>query len=322
MMTLFIRFFSLLALLTASSAAFAQDTTAVVSDTLDVEVDVSVDNGEARIAYGAAIERAQEVAAAGTSEGFQAAAEAYLEAVEIAENSGDDELIVNVGSLREAAVAALSDAGAIEIAASSFASAGSIFLQAADIAALIDNPAIQAQVTANAGTAFIQAEDFARAAEAFGTAFEIQPDDLDHLFYYAVSLRNNGQVDESVEAFVDLATRADEAGDEANLTRANETAGRIFLAAARDEIQAQNYRAAITELDRAAQFLSEDDANLNTFYANAYYRIGVGQVQSEQYSSARSSLQQAQRYARTAGRDQIVQGAQQQLDYIQQIQSN
>lgn len=316
-MTLF-RLFSLLALVAFATGAFAQDTTAVAVDT----VEVSTDNGEARVAYGEAIERAQTAAATGTVDGYRAAADAYLSAIEIADNSGDSELIVNVGSLREAAVAALADAGAIEIAASSFASAGELFLQAADLAAEIDNGSIQAQVTANAGTAFIQAEDFGRAAEAFSAAAELQPENLDHLFYYAVALRNDGQLDESVDAFSDLAARAEAAGDDANLTRANETAGRIFLAAARDEIQAQNFRAAITELDRAAQFLPEDDANLNTFYANAYYRIGVSQVQGEQFSAARTSLQRAQQHARTAGRDQIVQAAQAQLDYIQQVQSN
>jgi tetratricopeptide (TPR) repeat protein len=89
---------------------------------------------------------------------------------------------------------------------------------------------------------------------------------------------------------------------------------------ARDAIQAQNWRGAIAALDQAARFLPANDANLNTFYANAYYRLGVQQVQAEQWAAARTSLQRAQQHARTAGRDQIVQGAQQQLDYIRQVQ--
>jgi tetratricopeptide (TPR) repeat protein len=278
------------------------------------------DNGDARAQYGAAVEEAQAAAAQGTVDGYVAAGDAYVRAAEVAEASGDDELTVNVRAAREAAVRSYVDAGSHYASQSAFADAGAQFLRASELAGLIGDEALQARVTGNAGTAFIQAEDFEQAATLFEQASALNPENLDYAYLHAVAIRGMGDSDAALAAFADVAARAEAAGDAENMRKSNEAAGRMHLATARDAIQAQNWRSAIQALDEAAAFLPEDDANLNTFYANAYYRQGVSQVQAEQWGPARTSLQRAQEYARVAGRDQIVRGAQQQLDYIQQVQ--
>jgi tetratricopeptide (TPR) repeat protein len=279
------------------------------------------DNGtDARAEYGAAIDAAQEATALGTAEGHVAAAEAYLRAATVAEESGDDELVGNARGAREAAIRSFVDAGGVHARSEAHAAAATKFVRAAETAELIGDAELHSRVTFNAGTAFGRADDHAAAIAQFDRAIALQPDNLDYQFARALALRSAGDTDAAMAAFSELATAAQAAGNTELYTRIGETAGRVYLVQARDAIQAENWRGAIQALDQAARFLAQDDANLNTFYANAYYRQGVAQVQAEQWAAARASLQRAQQHARIAGRDQIVRGAQQQLDYIQQVQ--
>jgi tetratricopeptide (TPR) repeat protein len=273
-----------------------------------------------RAQYAAAVEEAQAATAQGTAAGHVAGGEAYLRAAEVAETSGDDELSVNARGAREAAIRAFVDAGSTHAGSQAFGEAASQFSRAAEIAAQIGDDDTEARVTYNAASAFMQAEQFGQAIPLFDRALELRPDNLDYAFVRAVALRGSGDTDAAMAAFAELSARAEAAGNTELQTRIGETAGRVHLVEARDAIQAQNWRGAIAALDQAARFLPANDANLNTFYANAYYRLGVQQVQAEQWAAARTSLQRAQQHARTAGRDQIVQGAQQQLDYIRQVQ--
>lgn len=275
---------------------------------------------DARTEYAAAIEEAQAATAQGTAQGHIEAAEAYTRAAEIARDSADEELEANAEGALEAAVRSYVDAGGAYAAQQDYANAGAQFEQAAELAGQLEDVDLQARVTSNAGTAYIQAEDYESAVAAFERAAELLPDNLDYVYLRAEAIRRSGDTEAAETAFSELATRAEAAGDTQNLAKANEAAGRMHLMAARDAIQAENYGAAIAALNAAAEYLPEDDGNLNTFYANAYYRQGVNQVRAEQYGPARTSLQRAQEYARLAGRDQIVRGAQQQLDYIQQVQ--
>lgn len=313
---------SLIRLLPAFVLALLLSASAVAQETAPPPPPpVSEDNGDARAAYGAAVEQAQAAAARGTAEGYAEAGETYLEASALARDSGDDELVAVARGAREAAVRSFVDAGSTYASQQNFSSAGESFLRAAEVADDLGDDALQARVTSNAGTAFLQAEEFDRAVEQFDRALELNPDNLDYAFLRAMALRGTGDTDAALQAFAEVAEAAEAAEDLDNLAKANQAAGRMHLMAAREAIQAENFRGAIEALDQAARFLDEDDANLNTFYANAYYRLGVGQVQAEQWATARTSLQRAQQHARVAGRDQIIRGAQQQLDYIQQVQN-
>jgi len=295
-----------------AAGAYAQDT-APPPPPVETE-------GDDRAEYGAAVESAQELAAQGTADGFARAGDEYMRAAEIAAVSGDEELEVLARGATEAAVSSYADAGSTHMSQEAFADAGAHFLRAAEVAGTIDDQTLQARLTSNAGTAFLQGQQFNEAVEAFDRARELNPDNLDYAYLRAVAIRQGGDTDAAITAFEELATAAETAEDQDNVAKAHEAMGRIHLLAGRDAVQAQDWRGAISALDRAAEFLAEDDANLNTLYANAYYRLGVSQVQAEQWGAARTSLQRAQTYARTAGRDQIIQGAQQQLDYIQQVQ--
>jgi len=308
-------------LLPALVLALMLSANAVAQDAPPPPPPASEDNGDARAAYGAAVEEAQAAAARGTAEGHMEAGDTYLHASEIARDSGDDELVPVARGAREAAVRSFVDAGSAFAGQQNFMEAGEAFLRASEVADDLGDDALQARVTSNAGTAFLQAEDFDRAVAQFDRARQLAPENLDYAYLRAVALRGTGDTDAALAAFSEVAETAEAAGDADNLQKANMQAGRMHLVAARDAIQAQNFRSAIQALDQAAQFLPEDDGNLNTMYANAYYRLGVGQVQAEQWGPARTSLQRAQEYARTAGRDAIVQGAQQQLDYIREVQN-
>lgn len=285
----------------------------------DTQMPMPESNGDARAEYAAAYEAAEEALAAGTAEGFTEAGNQYLRAATIAEDSGDDELVARVNADRESALQAYADAAQAYAGQQAFDQAAGEFLRAAEVAGTLGNTELQARLTGNAGNAYLQADDHAGAVAQFEAAYEINPEILDFLHRRAVVLQQTGDLEAAAAAYNELATQAEAAGDDENLARGREGAGRLHLLAARDLVQAQNFRGAITELDRAAEFLPEDDGNLNTLYANAYYRLGVGQVQAEQLRAAQTSLQRAQQYARTAGRDQIVQGAQQQLDYIREV---
>lgn len=289
-------------------------------ETPEVEEAPTEASAEARAAYAAAIEAAEAAEAQGTAAGHAEAAEAYARAAEIARTSGDAELEAVVGGTLEAAIRARVNAASVLAGQNDYAGAATQFEAAAALAAELDNAELRAQLTSNAATAHIQAEAFDRAVATLDAVIAEQEDNLDLRHLRAQALLRAGRTDAAAEALLDLRDRARAAGDEQNLARANEAAGRIHLMAARDAIQAENFRQAIEALDRAAEFLPENDVNLHTFYANAYYRLGVNQVRAEQWAAARASLQRAQEHARIAGRDQIVTGAQQQLDFIRQVQ--
>ena len=69
-------------------------------------------------------------------------------------------------------------------------------------------------------------------------------------------------------------------------------------------------------------FLGEDNANLQKFYATAYYQLGLKQVNAEQWNTAERTLGKAKQHAQKAGKAQIVQNAQAQLDYIKQVKAS
>lgn len=285
----------------------------------DATLDAPATDGD-RAEYAAAVEAAEASTALGTAEGHAEGGQQYLAAAAIAEASSDAELTALTTNAYEAAVRAFVDAASAHAGQQQFAEAAAQFEAAAAAAGQAGNTSLQARVTYNAGTAYVQAENPQRAVELFDEAIALDEGNLDYIYVRAVALRATGDTEGALAAFAQLAEDAEAAGDAENLTKANDAAGLMYLGQARDAIQAQDFRAAISALDEAARFVAEDDARLNAFYANAYYRQGVNHVRSEQWGPARTALQQAQRYARVAGNDNIVQGAQQQLDYIAQIQ--
>lgn len=322
-MTAMSRLLTLLLLLALAPVAFAQttDTTGVEAEEVDLELEeTATANTEARDAFTAAVEAAQAANAQGTTEGFLEAGEKYAEAYEIASASGDSELEARSAAVLENATKAYVDAGSAYSGAEDFGNAATQFERAAELAGMAENAELQAKTLYNAGVAYISAEDFDRAIELLDRSIELDPDNLNYYYVRGVAQGQAGDAEGSAETLTALQARADSLGDEAMGTKARQTLGRMHLITARDALQAERYSDAISALDQAAPFLGEDDASLNTFYANAYYRLGVGQVQAENYGAAQRSLQQAQTYARRAGRDNIVTGAQAQLDYIKQVQ--
>jgi len=314
-----------LLLVLAPTGAFAQttDTTGVEAADVDLELEASATaNAEARDAFTAAVEAAQAANAQGTAVGYVEAGEQYAEAYEIAAASGDAELEARSAAVLENATKAYVDAGSAYSEAEAFGDAAAQFERAAELAGQAGDAELQAKTLYNAAVAQVSAEDFARAVELLDEAITLSPDDLNYYYVRGVAQGQAGDAEGSAATLTALEARADSLGDEAMATRARQTLGRTHLIAARDAIQAERYSDAIAALDKAAPYLGEDDASLNTFYANAYYRLGVGQVQAENYGAAQRSLEQAQTYARRAGRDNIVTGAQAQLDYIREIRAS
>lgn len=319
------RLFTLALLLAlAPAGAFAQttDTTGVEAEDVDLELEETASaNAEARDAFTAAVEAAQAASAQGTAEGFVEAGEQYVAAYDIAAASGDSELEARAAAVLENATKAYVDAGSTYSGAEDFGNAAAQFERAAELAEQAEDTALQSKTLYNAGVAYVSAEDFARAVELLDDAIELAPDELNYYYVRGVAQSQAGDAEGSTATLSALEARADSLGDEGMATKARQMLGRSFLIAARDAIQAERYSDAISALDQAAPYLGEDDASLNTFYANAYYRLGVGQVQAENYGAAQRSLEQAQTYARRAGRDNIVTGAQAQLDYIREVQA-
>lgn len=277
-------------------------------------------NAEARAEYATLVEAAQASQQQATAASFQEAAMKYLEAVTLAEGSGDAELVESAKGAVEAAIKAHVDAGSAFAEAEDYAAAGGQFEEAARLAGRLDNVELRSKTYYNAGQIYLQGKEFGRAVTALDSALAIAPDDLNAAYYRALALRSAG--DESANAaFESVMTRAEEAGDAEMVGRVQDTVGKGYLIEANEAVKAKNYSAAITSLDEAAKFLGEDHETLNKLYANAYYRLGAGQVQAEQFDSAKRSLAQAQTYARRAGQDTIVGAAQQQLDYIGQVQA-
>jgi tetratricopeptide (TPR) repeat protein len=278
-------------------------------------------NAEARTQFGEAIEAAQAANEMSTAEGFIEAAEHYLEAAEIAMGSGDAELEARVTDVKSNASKAYVNAGSAYSEADDIASAAAQFEQAAEIAREIDDTEFGAKTYYNAGVAYVTAEEYENALAALDAAIEMSPDNLDYYYVRGVALNKSGDAEASEAALMELAEKAEAADDAAMASKARQTVGKSYLSAAYADLQGGRFSAAVAGLDKAAPFLAEDDATLNTLYANSYYKLGVEQVQAERFDAAQRSLQQAQTHARRAGKDNIVTGAQAQLDYIAQVQA-
>lgn len=321
------RLFALaLMLVLAPAGAFAQepaaDTVGVEAEEVDTDMEATASaNTEARDAFTAAVEAAQAATEQGTPEGHVEAGERYAEAAEIAAESGDSELEARLGGVLENATKAFVDAGSLYSGAEDFGNAATQFERAAELAEQAEDTELQAKTLYNAGVAYVSAENFERAVELLDEAIALAPDELNYYYVRGVAQGQAGDAEGSAATLADLEARADSLGDETMATKARQTLGRSYLIVARDAIQAERYSDAISALDEAAPYLGEDNESLNTFYANAYYRLGVGQVQAENFSAAQRSLEQAQTYARRAGNDNIANGAQAQLDYIREVQA-
>jgi tetratricopeptide (TPR) repeat protein len=278
-------------------------------------------NAEARTQFGEAIEAAQAANELATAEGYIQAGEHYLEAAEIAMNSGDAELEARVADVKSNAAKAFVNAGSAYSEADDLANAAAQFERAAEIASEMDDTEFAAKTYYNAGVAYVSAENFDSALDALDAAIEMAPDNLDYYYVRGVALRGSGDAEASEQALMELAERAEAADDTAMATKARQMIGKSYLSAAYAALKDNRFSVAIEGLNQAAPYLAEDDATLNTLYANAYYKLGVEQVQAEQFDAAQRSLQQAQTHARRAGKDAIVNGAQAQLDYIAQVQA-
>ena len=330
MSSLFPRLLALaLALVLLPMSAQAQDTLTADSTAAaeaDVEAEMEVDatlatDGDARTAFTEAVEAAQAASAEATADGYIMAAEKYVEAAGIAESSGDTELMDRRSAVLENATKAYVDAGTAYSDANDFANAAAQFERASELAAQVENPDLQAKTSFNAGTAYVKAEDYTRALALLDAAIEIAQDDLNYQYVRAIALQSSGDTEGSEAAFAELATQAEAAGDEEMMTRVGETVGKGYLIEANTALKADRYNDAVAALDKAAPFLGGEHVALNKLYASSYYKMGVAQVKSEQFSSAQRSLGRAIEYGRKAGLDKIVSGAQAQLDYVEQVQA-
>ncbi len=300
---------------TAAADTAMEDMDAVMEPPADATA-----NAEARTQFSAAIEAAQAASANASPEGYIEAGEHYLQAADLAEASGDAGLEASVTDVRGNASKAFVNAGSAYSNAEDFGNAAAQFQRAAEIARDIEDAELGAKTFYNAGVAYVSAEDFPSAVAALDAAIEMAPENLDYVYVRGVALSKSGDMEASEKTLMELAEAAEAAGDEAMATKARETVGKSYLSAAYADLQGGRFSSAIEGLDKAAPFLGEDDATLNTLYANSYYKLGVGQVKAEQFSAAQRSLQQAQTYGRRAGKNAIVSGAQAQLDYIKQVQ--
>lgn len=295
-------------------AANAQDSTA--AEVVSMEA-----NAEARTQFSALLEEANTLSEAGTAEGKVQAGEKYVEAGMVAKDSNDGELAERTINAIENATKSFMDAGSMYADAEDFEAGAKQFLRAAEVAAMIESTELQAKAYYNASVTYMSLKDFDGAISAIDNAIMHDDAELNYLYVRGVALRSNSQNEAAAEAFTDLKAKATEAGDDAMVAKADGEMGRTFLLAARDALQAKNYAQTIKELDAAAPYLGEDDKTLNTFYATAYYQLGVDQVKAENFSSAKRSLNAAIQHANKADKGQIVKGAQAQIDYIAQVEA-
>ncbi len=312
--------FALSLALLLAPGALAQET-ATASETAEpVMGEPAPTTADARTAYATAVEEAQAAAAAGDVDGHVRAAETYVRAAEIAMESGDAELEASGAGAMEAAIKQYVDAGDAQLAAADYDVASEHYESASALAERLENAELQAQLLQKAGAGFADIEQFEMALPFLDRAAELAPDNLDLLYVRGVVLSKSGDADGAAATLADLAARAEAAEDMEMMEKARATGGKLYLVRANAAVRAKDYREAIAHLDEAATMLPEDDTNLNKLYASAYYRLGVSQVQAEQLGAARTSLQRALDHARTAGVNPVIQGAQQQLDYIREVQ--
>lgn len=287
-----------------------------------------------RTAYTAKLEEAQAAAEADTPEAHLEAVRLYLEARDIAANSEDEELIPFASSATERAVASYKSAGDAHkaqaeaagddeaAAAAAFMAAAEQYAAGADLAATLENAGNEAGLRSLAGDAYSKAEDFENGLAQLGQAIELSPEEYQFQLIRANVLIKAGDAAGARDALVDLVAATEAAGETAVNDRASFMLGRIYLVTAQSQIRDKDYTTGIATLDEASALLGEDNESLNKLYGRAYYRIGAAQVQSESFSSAQTNLEQALTYARRAGDETIVGAAQQQLDYIVQVQGN
>lgn len=304
----------LLALMLAAFLPFAvqaQDSTATATTA----------NGDARTQFSALLEEANTLSDAGTVESKIQAGEKFIEAGLVARDSNDSELAERTVNALENATKSFMDAGSMYVDAEDYGAGAEQFLRAAEVSAMLDSAELQGKAFYNASVAYVSLKDFDKALSSIDSAIVLLPDDLNYLYVRGITLRSKGDNETAAEVFADLKTKATEAGDDAMVAKVDDTMGKTYLLTARAALEAKDYAQAIEELDKAVPFLGEDDKTLNTFYANAYYRLGVNQVQAEQFASAKRSLNAAIQHANKADKGQIVKGAQAQIDYIAQVEA-
>ncbi len=307
-------------LLLAPATVRAQTTTETPVEPVSEMSEAGTVNAEARAEIETMMSEARDANELATPDGYIMAGEKYLAAAEVAMKSGDDQLMESASGMMEGAAKAFVDAGSMYSDAEEHAMAGEQFSRAAGVAEQLENDGMQAQISAQAGSAFMKAEDYAMAIPMLDAAIGMAPDELNYQFFRAVALRQSGDAEGSTEAFTALAARAEELGDTAMSAKVGDTVGKTYLIEANTALKADRFSDAIAALDQAAPFLGEDHESMNKLYASAYYKMGVSQVRSEQFSSAQRSLSQAIEYGQRVNLTSIVNGAQQQLDYVRQVQ--
>ncbi len=284
-------------------------------------------NAEAREQFSAAITAATEASEAGTAEDYATAAEKYTEAAGIAAASGDPELESRIPGVQQAAVKAYVDAGTAVV--NDEALGEDRFDQAIAYLEMARTQSKEMEDTEFAGSALMTVgkllmskEQFEPAALFLQDAMVVFPaNEIEAGYLYAMALRSAGNMEDANKAFATLKTKATEAGDEAMVARVNDTLGKSYLIEARDALQADKYGTAIAALDNAKEYLGEDDATLNTFYANAYYKQGVSQVNAGSHAAAKRSLNSAKGYAEKAGKNQLVDASNKYLTYIAELEA-
>ncbi len=319
--TLFPRLLALaLVLILAPATVEAQTTSEPVAAPVDELSETGTVNADARAQIEEMMTAARAANEQGTAEGYAMAAEKYLEAADAATASGDTQLAESATGMRQGAAKAFVDAGSMYSEAEDHAAAAEHFSRAAEVAEQLEDNALRAKTSFNAGTAYMQAEDYTMALPLLDAAILLSPDELNYYYVRGLALRSSGDTEGYETAFAELAARADSLGDADMAEKVGETVGKGYLIEANAAVKADRYSDAVAALDKAAPFLGEDHETMNKLYASAYYKMGVSQVRAEQFSSAQRSLSQAVTYGRRAGLDSVVNGAQQQLDYVKQVQ--
>lgn len=279
-------------------------------------------NADAREQYGAMIEEAGALAEMADGTSLLQAAIKYIEAAELAANSGDAELADRAGNAKEQAVKAYVDAGSVFASADNHEAAAEAFDKAADVAEELGDAELEAKAKYNASVAYVSLQNFENALGAIDRAIILIPSDLNYHYVKGITLRSAGNIDDAVMTFARLDTLALEAEDADMSAKARENLGKTHLIVGQQLLKDKNYRDAIAHLDQAAPYLGEDDRSLNLLYANAYYRIGADQIQREQIDSAETNLNKAKMHAEKAGQQKLVSGIQQQLDYIAEVRAH
>ncbi len=283
--------------------------------------DASV-NAEARTQFGEQLDTAKALVEAGDAESLVQAGETFLQAAETANNSGDAELAERTKNAQENALKAFMDAGTAYSGAKNHEASAAQFMRTAEVATLLGNTELQAKALSNATVPYLRAKDVENALSSIDQAIDLAPNNLNYAYTRGVVLRSKGDLEGATSAFADLESNATEAGNEAMVARARENIGKTHLLAARATLRAKEYQQTISALDEAAPFLGEDNATLQTYYANAYYQLGVKQVKAEQWNTAERTLGKARNHAQKADNAKIVQGAQEQLDYIKKVKAS